>query len=119
MKFVMLICSDEESWANLSPADEQDAMKEIFAWYEKWQPTGKIADGGLELQPQHTAKTIRRGSGGEPVVTDGPYLELKEVIGGFVVLECDSIDEAVQVASEWPASGGMSTIEVRPVMERE
>jgi hypothetical protein len=119
VKYLMLICSDEEAWANLSPAEEQDVMKEIFAWYEKWQPTGKIADGGHELQPKHTAKTIRRGSAGEPVVTDGPYLELKEVIGGIVVLECDTIDEAVEVASDWPPAGGMSTIEVRPVMVRE
>jgi hypothetical protein len=83
------------------------------------QPAGKVADGGVELQPKHTAKTIRRGTGGAPVVTDGPYVELKEVIGSIVMLECDSIDEAVRVASEWPWSGGMNTIEVRPVMVRE
>jgi hypothetical protein len=118
VKFAMLICSDETSWASLSPADEQDVMKEIYAWFEKWQPTGKIADSGVELQPKSTAKTIRRGTDGEPVVTDGPYLELKEVIGGIVVLECDTIDEAVQVAAEWPSGGGMNAIEVRPVTNR-
>lgn len=119
MKYAMLICGDEAAWASLTPAAEEDVMKEIYGWYEKWQPAGKVADGGIELQPKATAKTIRRGADGEPVVTDGPYVELKEVLGSVVVLECDTIDEAVQIASEWPSSGGMSPIEVRPVMERE
>jgi hypothetical protein len=118
MKFVMLICGSEDEWTDLAPTDEQDVMKQIFKWYEKWQPTGKIVDGGAELQNSRTAKTVRSGPGGEPVVTDGPYLELKEVIGGFVVLECDTIDDAVAVAAEWPRSAGMDAIEVRPVMER-
>ena len=118
MKFAMLICGDDDVWGNLSPAEEQDVMKEIYGWFEKWQPTGKIADGGAELQNRRTAKTIRRGPDGEPVVTDGPYLELKEIVGGIVLLECDTIDEAVQIAAEWPSSGGMSAIEVRPVLNR-
>lgn len=119
MRYAMLICGDEDAWAALTPAAEEEVMKEIYAWYEKWQPAGKIADGGAELQPKHTAKTIRRDAGGAPVVTDGPFVELKEVIGSVLFLECDSIDEAVQIASEWPPAGGMNTIEVRPVMERE
>ena len=118
MKFAMLICGDDDVWGSLSPEDEQDVMKQIYGWYEKWQPTGKIADGGAELQNRSTAKTIRRAPDGGPVVTDGPYLELKEVIGGFVLLECDTIDEAVAIAAEWPGSAGMSAIEVRPVMDR-
>jgi hypothetical protein len=52
------------------------------------------------------------------VVTDGPYLELKEVVGGFVVLEADDIDQAVAIAAEWPSLGRSSSIEVRPIMER-
>ena len=119
MKFAMLICGDDDVWGGLSPAEEEDVMKQIFGWYEKWQPTGKIADGGVELQNKSTAKTVRRGADGEPVVTDGPYVELKEVVGGVVVLECDTIDEAVAMAAEWPGSAGMSAIEVRPVMARE
>ena len=77
-------------------------MKQIYGWFERWQPTGKIADGGAELQRRDTAKTVRAGADGGPVVTDGPYLELKEVIGGFVMLECDDIDEAARIAATWP-----------------
>jgi hypothetical protein len=119
MKFVMLICGDDDDWTNLPAGDEQDLMKQIYAWYERWQPTGKILDGGAELESRHNAKTIRSGADGEPVVTDGPYIELKEVIGGFVLLDCENIDDAVAVASTWPRGAGMGAIEVRPVMVRE
>ena len=119
MKYAMLIFGDDREWTALSPADEQDVMKQVYEWYERWQPTGKIADGGAELQPRETAKTVRAGANGQPVVTDGPYLELKEVIGAIVMLECDDIGEAVRIAATWPLAAGMSALEVRPVMSRE
>jgi hypothetical protein len=119
MKFAMLICGDDSEWTALAPEEEQDLMMQVYAWYERWQPTGKIADGGAELQPRTTARTVRKGPDGDPVVTDGPYLELKEVIGGVVILETDTIEEAVEMASTWPLAAGMNAIEVRPVMVRE
>jgi hypothetical protein len=119
MKFAMLICGDDTNWANLSPDEEQDAMKGIYAWFERWQPTGKVAEGGVELQDRTTAKTVRQGPDGEPVVTDGPYLELKEVIGSVLILDCETIDEAVEMASTWPMAAGMSALEIRPIMVRE
>ncbi len=119
MKYAMLICGDDDEWTALSPADEQDVMKQVYAWYERWQPTGKIADGGFELQGRDTAKTVRADANGRPVITDGPYLELKEVIGGIVVLECDDIDEATRIAATWPLGAGMNALEVRPVMNRD
>ena len=119
MKYAMLICGDDREWTALSPDDEQDAMKQVFGWFERWQPTGKIAEGGAELQPRETAKTVRAGADGRPVLTDGPYLELKEVIGAIVMLECDDIDEAARIAATWPLAAGMSAVEVRPVMSHE
>jgi hypothetical protein len=119
MKYAMLICGDDREWAALSPADEQDVMKQVYAWFEQWQPTGKIDDYGVELQPRETAKTIRAGANGQPVITDGPYLELKEVIGSVIMLECDDIDEAVRIAATWPLVAGISALEVRPVLVRE
>ena len=119
MQYAMLICGDDREWTDQSPADEQDAMKQIYGWFERWQPAGKIADGGVELQPRDTAKTVRAGADGRPVITDGPYLELKEVIGAIVVLECDDIDEAARIAATWPLTAGVSAVEVRPVMDRE
>lgn len=119
MKYAMLICGDDREWTALSPADEQGVMEQVYGWFERWQPTGKVAEGGVELQPRDTAKTVRAGTNGQPVITDGPYLELKEVIGSVVLLECDDIDEAARIAATWPLGAGMSALEVRPVMSRE
>ena len=119
MKYAMLIFGDDREWSALSAADEQDVMKQVYGWFERWQPTGKIVAGSVELQPRETAKTVRAGVTGQPMITDGPYLELKEVIGGVVMLECDDIDEAARIAATWPLAAGMSALEVRPVMSRE
>jgi hypothetical protein len=119
MKFAMMIIGDDTEWADLPADEEQRLMKEIYGWYERWEPTGKIADGGAELQPQTTARTVRSGADGGPVVTDGPYMELKEVVGGIVIIEADTMEEAVEIASTWPRGAGMTAVEVRPVMARE
>lgn len=118
MQYAMLICGDDREWAALSPADEEEQMKQIYAWFERWQPSGKVGNG-VELQPRETARTIRAGANGKPVVTDGPYVELKEIVGSVIVLECAGIDEAVEVAASWPLGPGVSAVEVRPVMSRE
>jgi hypothetical protein len=112
----MLINGDESERAAADPQLAEDAMKQLYAWFERWGQAGKIADMGAELDSVRTAKTIRSGPDGTPVVTDGPYLELKEVVGGVVFLEADSIDDAVAIASTWPLSGSAS-LEVRPVIE--
>src|SRR5438067_511221 len=76
MKFAMLLNGDETEFNNVPPEEMDARLKEIFAWFEKWGPAGKIADPGVHLQPSGTAKTVRPGPDGRPVVTDGPYLEL-------------------------------------------
>ena len=71
------------------------------------------ARGGHQLQGSETAKTVRSAG-----VTDGPYIETKEVLGGYSVIEADTIDEAVEIAKTWPGvDRGWITVEVRPVME--
>jgi hypothetical protein len=85
---------------------------EVSAWYEKWGATGRL-DGGHQLQGSGTAKTVRAGG-----VTDGPFIETKEVLGGYSVIEADSVDEAVDIARTWPGvDRGWITIELRPVIE--
>jgi hypothetical protein len=92
-------------------------MTAVFAWFDKWAAAGKIGDGGSRLETSQSARTIRMSGDGPPVVTDGPFVEAKEAIGGFVTLECDDIDEAVAIASTWPGmSDGSSVLEVRPVI---
>ncbi len=111
MKYVMLILNTEES-AKLSEADMQAWTSEIMAWYEKQGSSGKMPDGGAQLESPETAKTIRAGG-----VTDGPFIESKEVLGGYSVLETDTYDEAVEIAKSWPGvDRGLITIELRPVI---
>jgi hypothetical protein len=87
-------------------------MAEIGAWYEKYGAAGVLADSGHQLDFPHTAKTVRAGG-----VTDGPYIEAKEVLAGYSVLETPGIDEAVEIAQTWPGvDRGWIVIEVRPVM---
>ena len=88
-------------------------MKQVYAWFEQWQPTGKIADGGIELQPRETAKTVRAGANGQPVITDGPYLESKEHLGGFWVVDVPDLDAAIELARRGSAAC-QGVVEVRP-----
>lgn len=113
MRYAMLICGDPRSWADASAAEQAAAMTATYAWFERWGQAGKIADGGAELAPVDTAKSIRGGA-----VTDGPFVEAKEVIGGFVLLNADSMDEALKIAGSWPSADRPDVvIEVRPVVE--
>jgi hypothetical protein len=119
MKYAMLIIGDDDNWYHLPKEDQDAAYRDIFAWMEKWQAAGKILEGGAELDTVRKAKTIARGPDGQPVVTDGPYLELKEVIGGLVLINADDVDDAVKVASDWPTIARLGDkVEVRPVVEQ-
>jgi hypothetical protein len=113
MKYVMLILNNVDSVAAMT-ADEQQAWStEIMGWYEKYASTGVLTDTGHQLQPPETAKTVRAGG-----VTDGPFMETKEVLGGFSVLDTASYDEAVELTKTWPGvDRGLITIELRPVVE--
>jgi hypothetical protein len=112
----MMITGIEDEW-NATPAEEAEAaMAEVLAWFDRWGKAGKLAGGGEQLDSVRTAQTMRRDGTGQVVVTDGPYAELKEVIGGFVVLEAKSLDEAVDIAKTWPGLHGSTAVEVRPVI---
>jgi hypothetical protein len=118
MRYAMLIVGED-----VAPAEgEFDAvMSEIDAWYTKWAAAGKIVPGGAELNDAASAKTVRGVADGKPVITDGPYAELKEYIGGVIYLEAADIDEAALIASEWPRlhpNSMMTAVEVRPIIER-
>jgi hypothetical protein len=111
VKYVMLILDTPEEPKAGTP--EYGAWyAEISAWYEKWGATGKL-DGGQALQPPSTAKTVRASG-----VTDGPFMETKEVVGGYSAVDVDTIDEAVEIAKTWPGvDRGWITVEVRPVWD--
>jgi hypothetical protein len=106
----MLIADDGTSQG--SSEDQSAIYEKIGAWWGEHSAKGKIV-GGNELQGPETAKTVRI-SGERVTVTDGPFIESKEVIGGYGVLECDSLEEALAIAKTWP--GPSSILEVRPTV---
>jgi hypothetical protein len=110
VQYVALIHGSEAHWVSLGDEERQA----IYARYIELFGEDDRVIGGGELQSSNTATTVRVRNG-ERLVTDGPYAEVKEVLGGYIVLECDSIDEACQLAAKMPAAEHHSAIEVRPV----
>ncbi len=112
MQYVALIYGDETGWESLG-AEEREA---VYARYTEFGKDDRVLGGG-ELQSTKAATTVQVRNG-DRLVTDGPYAEVKEVLGGYYLLECDSIDEACQLAAKIPAADD-GAIEVRPVVIRE
>lgn len=105
---------DVATWEAMSEAEQKADVERHNTWFRTY--ADKIV-GGEELDAPATVKTIRPGRQGEGlVVTDGPYIETKEILGGFVIVEAESLDEAVAMASEWPslASQPNATVQVQP-----
>jgi hypothetical protein len=112
MQYLALIYADENAWATFSDEQRQAAYQEYFRFGEEGREAGVVL-GGNELDATSTATTVRVRNG-ETLVTDGPFAELKETLGGYYLLECGSMDEACEWAARIPgASHG--TVEVRPV----
>ena len=115
MKYMlMFVQTDGEAWEKLSPADQN--MAAIGRWWGEHAQAGRVV-GGNQLQPRRTATTVR-WKGGRPVVTDGPFIEGKETIGGYGIFEAADLDAAIAIAKTWPAAES-HLVEIRPVVERE
>ena len=108
MQYLALIYGEESRWAGLSQEEREREMGEYMALSQ-----ADVTKGGNELDGIATATTVRV-RGDETLVTDGPFAELKEALGGYYVFECDSIDEACTWAAKIPAARH-GAIEVRPV----
>ena len=112
MEYLALIHTDENGWESLSDEERQT----FYNRYMEFSQRDAVV-GGAELQSVKTATTVRVRNG-DTLVTDGPYAEVKEVLGGFFILEADSIDDACQLAAEIPGAAH-GAVEVRPVYVRE
>ena len=114
MRFVLMLISPEGGWKDVTPEDMREDMKHWSAYGAETVEKG-VFIAGEGLQPSAEAKTVRGGRGEQPVVSDGPFAETKEQVGGFYLLECESIDEAVEWAKKVPLREG--AVEVRPAMD--
>lgn len=112
MEFLALIHGNEDNWESLSD-DERQA---VYQRYMDFSQRDEVV-GGAELQSTSAATTVQVRDG-DRLVTDGPYAEVKEALGGFFILECDTIEEACRLAAEIPAAEH-GAVEVRPVFVRE
>lgn len=118
MKYMLLIhhgstpVPGTEDWDAL-PAAEKSA---IFAAYQALRETPGVTPGAW-MQPPDTATTVRVKDG-ETLITDGPFAEIKEAIGGYCILEADDLDGAIEVAATIPAASRGGAIEVRPLVEQ-
>jgi hypothetical protein len=114
MKYLCTIYGDESQMSSATP----EQVSEVLAAYGAFgEEAGDVILGGEGLQPTSTATTVRVRNG-ERMLTDGPFAETKEQLGGFYLLECNSLDEAIEWAAKIPGAQSGS-VEVRPVMNYE
>ena len=116
MKYLLLVCWDAERMNGQAEPDltatPNDAEEQPFPWVDDLRARG-IWVTGDQLAPPRRARSVRVREG-KKVVTDGPFAETKEAIGGFDLLECGNLDEAVEIAASHPLAS-VGTIEVRPL----
>jgi hypothetical protein len=118
MKYVLLFCgtdADAAAFVALPPDELRARYAQVGAWFQEHAAKIKYAD---QLQPPNTATTVRHSWSGtsEPVITDGPFIEAKEQIGGYASIEVSDLDEALRMARTWP---GLGSVEIRPVMSMD
>jgi hypothetical protein len=102
---------DAEAWGRLS----EDEQNEVYAAYKKINETPGVSPG-LQLQPPEAATTVRVQDG-KTLTTDGPFVAVKEALGGWFLFEADDLDAAIELASRIPAARMGGAVEVRPLVE--
>lgn len=110
-KYMLMFVGSDEWYDAQSKEELEKAYRPIMSWWDDLVKTGVIR-GGEELGPQRTATTVKRVNGSMKV-TDGPFIESKESVGGFALIEVEDLDKAIAIAKSWP--GG--DVEVRPIVE--
>ena len=113
MQYMLLIYTDESSWGTLSEAEQGQLYQDYTDFTADLRQRGwyRSAD---QLQPIATATTVRVRDG-DNLVTDGPFAETKEQLGGYYLIECETLDEAIETAARIP-SARYGSVEVRPVV---
>ena len=114
MKYLLMVCWDRERMDAQTEPDQgaPQAEEEPFPWVDDLRAQGKWLIGD-QLAPPKRARSVRV-RGGKKLITDGPFAETKEAVGGFDLLECDSLEEAVEIAATHPLAE-VGAIEVRPL----
>jgi hypothetical protein len=114
MRYLLLICTDESGETALG-ADEASAVLAEYGKFGEEMGARGVLQGGERLRPTTDATTVQLRDG-EVITSDGPFAETKEQIGGYFVVDCKDLDEAIEVASKIPGAK-QGTIEVRPIWD--
>ena len=114
MKYMLLIHDEEKAWAKLTEAERQKMYAEYGAFSTELRAAGQHL-ASSQLQPTSTATSVRVRDG-KRLVTDGPFAETREQLGGYYLIEAKNLDEAIGWAAKVP-SAKVGTIEVRPIVE--
>ena len=115
MKYMLLVCWDAERMNAQDEPEQPVSGDESFPWLDDVQARG-IWMTGDQLAPTRRARTVRVRDG-KKLVTDGPFVETKEALGGYLIFEADDLDAAIELAASIPAASMGGAIEVRPVVE--
>ncbi|MEM7405470.1 MAG: YciI family protein [Pseudomonadota bacterium] len=113
MQYLLLIYSDEAAEPKPGTPEMEQHMQAYFTFTEEVRESGKML-GGEALEPVATATSVQVRDG-KVTTTDGPFAETREQLGGFYMVDCDNLDEAIALAARIP-SARLGTVEVRPVM---
>jgi hypothetical protein len=114
VKYMLMICRDEPAWDKLSVSERQQVYEEIRVLSQELTSRGQYL-GGFPLHPSSSATSVRVRDG-KRLVTDGPFAETREQLGGYMLIDVPDLEEAIAVAARIPLAR-TSTIEVRPVRE--
>lgn len=113
MQYLLMCCIDEGLWERIPERERDRIMQDYGAWVQGIDESRQHL-ASAQLRPSSTATTIRVKNG-RPVITDGPFAETKEQLGGYHLIECKDLDEAISIAARIPALRIGSTVEVRQV----
>jgi hypothetical protein len=114
MRYALLICSDENSFARMTE-EEGSAMLAGYGQFQEEMTGRGVLLGGQRLRPTTDSTTVRVRDG-ETLTSDGPFAETKEQIGGFYLVDCKDLDEAIEIAAKIPGAA-LGSVEVRPIWE--
>jgi len=114
MRYILLCYHDEAAWEHRSEAERQQVIDETCQNVDRFKATGRLRSAA-PLQPVSMATSVRVRQG-KRLVTDGPFAETKEQLGGFFVIDANDLDEAIDFAARHPGAG-FGTVEIRPILD--
>jgi hypothetical protein len=115
VRYMLMCFFEEDRWADLPEALRQQVMQDYITLIREIGQSGRLL-GSVKLRPSTVSTTVRE-CGGKLLITDGPFAETREQLGGYHLVECENLDEALAIAQRIPTVRAGGSIEVRPVEE--